>query len=167
MKEPALVIIKPDAIAKGIVGNILLKFAEANLEIVGIRVFKPTRKIVEEHYKNIKGKPFFKGTVDFFLGKYHRQNKIIAIVYYGKNAITKCRKIAGATSPEDAASQSIRGAFGRITTKGIYENVVHVSSSKAEARREIKLWFKPDTISKNIYKTKKINVKNQKARIWA
>jgi len=100
MKEPALVIIKPDAISKGIVGNILLKFAGKNLEIVGVRVFKPTRSIVEEHYKNIKGRAFFKGTVDFFLGKFHRQNKVIAIVYYGEDAIVKCRRLAGATSPE-------------------------------------------------------------------
>ena len=166
MKEPALVIIKPDAIAKGIVGNILLKLAETGLEIIGIRVFTPTRKIVEEHYKNIKRQPFFKGTVDFFLGKFHKQNKIIAIVYFGKEAIKKCRKVAGATSPEDALPQSIRGAYGRITTKGVYENVVHVSSSKADAKREIKLWFKPDSISKRIYPTKTITVSRHKARVW-
>ena len=166
MREPALVIIKPDAISKGIVGNILLKLAETNLEIIGIRVFKPTQKIVEEHYKNIKGQPFFKGTVDFFLGKFHKQNKIIAIVYYGEGAIKKCRKLAGATNPEDAMPQSIRGAYGRITTKGVYENVVHVSSSKADAKREIRLWFKPDTISRNVYPTERIIISSHKARIW-
>lgn len=167
MKEPALVIIKPDAVAKGIAGNILLKFAETDLEIIGIRIFHPSKKIVEEHYKNIKGRPFFRGTVDFFLGRHHRQNKIIAIVYYGEDAVVKCRKLAGATSPEDASPRSIRGAYGRITTRGVYENVIHVSSSKNDAKREIKLWFNPDTISMNIYPTKKITINQYKARVWA
>jgi len=166
MKEPALVIIKPDAISKGIVGNILLKFAEINLEIIGIRIFKPTRKIAEEHYRDIIKQPFFKGTVDFFLGKFHNLNKVIAFVYYGENAIVKCRKLAGSTNPEDATPQSIRGAYGRITTKGIYENVIHVSATKRDAKREIKLWFKPDTLSKNIYPTKRVLVQHHRARVW-
>ena len=167
MKELALVILKPDAIAKGLVGHILLKFAEANLEIIGINIFKPTRKLVEEHYNNIKGRPFFRGTVSFFMGKYHKNKRVIAVVYYGDNAVTKCRNLAGATNPEEAGPHTIRGAYGRITTRGIYENVVHVSSSKKETQREIKLWFTPDSISRKLYSTKTITVKLQKTRTWA
>lgn len=167
MKEPALVIIKPDAIAKGIVGNVLLKFAETKLEIIGMRVFTPSRKLVEEHYRGIKNKPFFKATVDFFLGKYHKRNKIIGIVYYGEKAVSVCRRIAGATNPEDAASNTIRGAYGRVTKNNIYENVVHVSSSKRETQREIKLWFDPDDMIRNIYKTKTTKLTDNKARVWA
>jgi len=166
MKEPALVILKPDAMAKGIEGNILLKFAETNLDIIATRVFKPSRKLVEEHYKDIKNQPFFRGTVDFFLGKFHKENKVLGLVYFGEDAIVKCRKLAGATSPEEASPHSIRGAYGKISPRGIYENVIHVSSSRNDAKREIKLWFKPDEIVKRIYPTKKITINNQKIRIW-
>jgi nucleoside-diphosphate kinase len=60
----------------------------------------------------------------------------------GKDAIAVCRRVAGATNPEEAHRRSIRGAFGRITQQGVWENLVHVSSDRKEARREIKLWFK-------------------------
>jgi len=166
MKESALVIIKPDGIVKDVVGNILIKFSQAKLEIIGMRVLKPTRKFSEEHYKNIKGQPFFEDVISYFIGKFHRQNKIIAIIYYGKGSIAKCRKIAGATNPEKAKAETIRSAYGRITTKGLYENVIHVSSDKIEAEREIKLWFNPDEVTKKIFPIKTKVVKLQKMRVW-
>ena len=141
MKEPALVIIKPDGMTKGLIANILTKFAQPDLEIVGMRLVRPSRTLAEEHYKHIKNKPYFEETVSYFFGRSHQEKKLLAIVYYGEDAIHRCRKIAGATNPEEADPNSIRGSYGRITTQGIYENVVHVSSNKNEVRREIKLWF--------------------------
>ena|SRR6185295_8000433 len=167
MKEPVLVILKPDAIAKGLVGDVLVRFAEIDLDIIGMRVCVPTKKLAEEHYENIRGQKFFRGTVDFFMGKYNKQNTVIAIVYYGKHAITKCRKLIGATNPEEAHPMSLRGMYGRVTTKGIYENVVHASSSSKDARREIRLWFSPDMISKPIYSTRKAVLEKQVVRVWA
>jgi len=167
MKQPALVIIKPDGMQKQLVGNVLTKFAQTGLEIVAIRVVKITRTIAEEHYKHLSRKPFFDELVDYFSGRYHNVNKLIAMIYYGNNAIKKCRDTAGATNPEDAAPESIRGSYGRITTGGIFENVVHVSSDAKEARREITLWFKPDDVSACLYPVKTTTEKSHKKRIWA
>ena len=166
MKEAVLVIIKPDAFNKRIVGNIFLKFAQTDLKIVAMRVVKPTPEFIEEHYQNIKNQPFFEEATSYLLGKYHQQKKIIVIIYHGANAIQECRRIAGATNPEDAEPSSIRGAYGRITTKGIYENVVHVSSDPKEAEREIKLWFDPEDIITNLYPSKIETKISYKKRIW-
>jgi len=84
-----------------------------------------------------------------------------------KGRLKKCRTIAGATNPEEAAPDSIRGSYGRITTAGIFENVVHVSSDKEEAEREIKLWFDPDDITTNLYSTKTKTVNACKKKVWA
>lgn len=167
MREPALIIIKPDGISKKLVGSILNKFAQTDLEIVAIRIVKTTRKLAEKHYTHIKKKPFFNDVVSYFCGEYHKEKKLLTLIYYGNDAIKKCRDVAGATNPEDARPESIRGSFGRITTKGLFENVVHVSSDKKEAEREIKLWFEPAEITAKLYpiKTKIINA--HKEKVWS
>jgi len=167
MKQPALVIIKPDGIVKKLMGNVLTKFAKTDLAIVAIRVVKTSRDIAEEHYKHLKGRPFFEGVVSYLGGELHNERKLIAIIYYGDDAIKKCRQIAGATNPEDAKPDSIRGSYGRITTAGIYENVVHVSSDKKEAEREIKLWFEPAHIAVNLYPTNTQMVLSCAKKVWA
>lgn len=164
MNEPALVIIKPDGISKNLVGKILEKFAKTQLDIVGMRVVQATRRQAQEHYKHLKEKPFFDEIVDYLSGAYHPNNKLIAIVYYGPEAIEKCRQIAGATNPEEAAEETVRGAYGRITPEGLFENVVHVSSDASEAQREIKLWFRPGDIVINLYPAK---AAGQKQKVWA
>ncbi len=165
-KIPALVIIKPEGLYRALVGEVLNKFSETSLEIVSMRLIEVSRFQAEEHYKNLQGQPFFKGVIDHLMGKYHEGSKVVAIVYYGKDAIKKCRKIAGATNPEDADPHSIRGAFGRITKEGIYENVVHVSSDAEEARREIRLWLTPGDIYAKIYPTKTIKENGVIKRVW-
>ena len=166
MKEPALVIIKPDGVTKGLLGPILQKFDVPGLQIVAMRIVQISRAVVEEHYKHLKGKHFFEDTVAYLAGELHKNDRLIAIIYYGTDAIKKCREVAGATNPEDADPRSIRGAFGRITTKGIYENIVHVSSDKNEAEREIKLWFVPDDISVSLYPTKTQTSQPERKRMW-
>lgn len=167
MKQAALVIIKPDGISKKLVGDVITKFAKTGLEIVAIRIVKTSRRLAEEHYKQLKGKPFFNDVVSYLSGQFHKEKKLLTVIYYGEEAIKKCRKIAGATNPEEAEPDSIRGAYGRITTGGIYENVVHVSSDKAEAEREIKLWFDPDDITVELYPTKTKFIEKCKKRTWA
>jgi len=166
MKEAALVIIKPDGISRGLVGDVFAKFKKTGLEVVAMRVAEISRDLAETHYQHLKGQPFFEGTVDYFLGKFHKRKKLIVIIYYGENAIKKCRKIAGATNPEEADPESIRGAFGRITTKGIFENVVHVSSDNMEAEREVKLWFRPSDIIVSLYPTKLSTIQVHKEKVW-
>ena len=93
------------------------------------------------------------------------RTKVMAMIYYGEGAIEKVRKKSGATNPEEADSVSIRGQYGRITTKGVYENVIHASTNQSEAEREIKLWFEPDEIIVDLYPAKRID-KNITKRIW-
>jgi nucleoside-diphosphate kinase len=91
----------------------------------------------------------------------------MALIYWGKEAIQKCRELAGATNPEEADPTSIRGSYGRILTSGLYENVIHVSSNIEEAQREIKLWFSPDEIIVDLYPTKDAVIKEYKMKTWS
>ena len=101
------------------------------------------------------------------MGEFHGRKKVMAMVYWGENAIEKCRTLAGATNPEEASSITIRGQYGRIKTTGVYENVIHVSSDAEEAEREIKLWFQPDDIIVDLYPTKTIKNTSEIKRVWA
>jgi nucleoside-diphosphate kinase len=101
------------------------------------------------------------------MGEYHTK-RVMAMVYHGDDAIQKVRGICGATNPEEAEPGTIRGSFGRITTKGIYENVIHASSDPKDVEREIKLWFEPDDIVfDKLYPTKQATITIQKKRVWA
>ena len=90
----------------------------------------------------------------------------MARVYWGEGAIQKVREICGSTNPEEADAVSIRSAYGRITTKGVYENVIHASTNTKEAEREIKLWFEPDEIIVDVYPTKEVKGKSERKRAW-
>ncbi|MDR3071057.1 MAG: nucleoside-diphosphate kinase [Endomicrobium sp.] len=169
MIEQLLILVKPDGIKKSLTGNILTKLSEARMFIIGAKAVKVDKKLAEEHYYQLKDKPFFDELVDYIQGKIYGEpwDRVLAFVYQGENAILRMRQIAGATNPEEADPVSIRGAYGRITTKGVYENVVHCSSSKLEAEREIKLWFKPEEIVNPIYSVKKVTIEKEERIIWA
>jgi len=166
MEQACLVIIKPDGIIKSLTGNIITALSETKLKIIGAKVFKVSRKLAEEHYKEHIGKPFYEELLSYIMGKYHA-DRVMALIYYGEDAITHVRSIAGSTNPEQAEPTSIRGRYGRITTKGVYENVVHASDSPESAEKEIKLWFKPEEIVYEIYPTKKNKVKDHEEMVWA
>lgn len=163
MKEAVLVIIKPDGMKEGVVGNVFSKLSRAKLEMIAVKILKPTKKLSEEHYCGIKGMPFFNQTISYFMGKTSKQKQLLSVIYYGDNAIKKMRKMAGDTNPEDAEANSIRGSYGRVTTKGVFENVIHVSSAKKDAKREIQLWYKPEEIMMSLYPTQK---KRMEGRVW-
>ncbi len=165
MIEQTLILIKPDGLKKSLTGNILTRLSETKLDIIGAKIVKVSRELAEEHYEGLREKPFFEELVRYIMGEYHKK-KVMALVYWGENAITKVRDICGKTNPEEADAVSIRGAYGRITTAGVYENVIHASASKEEAEREIKLWFEPEEIIENIYETK-IDTEERKKRRWA
>ncbi len=165
MKQQTLVLIKPDGLKKSLTGNVLTRLSETKLDIVAARIVKVSKKLAEEHYGHMKDKPFFGELIKYIMGEFHKK-KVMAMVYWGENAIDKVREICGSTNPEEADSVSIRGAYGRITTKGVYENVIHASTNQEEAEREIKLWFQPDEIIVDAYPTKTITIKNEKKRTW-
>lgn len=165
MKNQTLVLIKPDGLKKSLTGNVLTRLSETKLDIIGAKIVRVSRELAQEHYRELKNKPFFEELIKYIMGHYHKK-KVMALVYWGEGAIAKVRKICGATNPEEADMVSIRGQFGRITTKGVYENVIHASATEKEAKREIMLWFKPDELIAPIYRIKKITIK-KKVSIWA
>ena len=167
MIEQTLVLIKPDGLKKSLTGNILTRLSETKLEIVAAKITQVSRQLAEEHYRHMKEKPFFEELIKYIRGELHQRCKVMAMIYWGEGAIGKVRQLAGATNPEEADSISIRGAYGRITTQGLYENVIHTSSNIEEAEREIKLWFKPDEIIVDIYPVKTIERDKAKQRVWA
>jgi len=167
MSEAVLILIKPDGLKKSLTGNILSRLAETKLEIVAAKMTRVSEQLAKQHYAQLKDKPFFADLIHYLRGELHDRKKVMALVYWGKDAIKKCRELAGATNPEEADSTSIRGSYGRITTSGVYENVVHVSSNPEEAQREIKLWFSPDEIIVDLYKVKEIPGKDLLLKVWA
>ncbi len=167
MNQAVLILIKPDGLKKSLTGNILTRLSETKLEIVAAKMVRVSRELAQEHYKHLKGKPFFEDLVKYIRGELHDRRKVMALVYWGKEAIKKCRELSGATNPEEAEATSIRGSYGRITTSGVYENVIHVSSNEDEAQREIKLWFEPDESIVDLYQTKEIIEKEYARKAWA
>ena len=164
MFQKTLVLIKPDGIAKSLTGNIITKLSEAKLEIAACKCVRVSEELATEHYKHLSEKSFFQDLIKYIRGEYHKP-KVLAMVYYGEDALNKVRQLAGATNPEESEVDSIRGKYGRITTKGVYENVIHTSSDPQEAEREIKLWFQPDEIIFDIYPTRVEDVTERK-KVW-
>ncbi len=164
MIEQTLILIKPDGLKKSLTGNILTRLSETKLDIVASRIVEVSRELAERHYAHLKDMPFFEDLIKYITGEYHKK-KVMALVYWGEDAIRKVRDISGKTNPEEADAVSIRGAYGRITTKGVYENVIHASANREEAEREIKMWFEPDEIIVDIYPVEE-KQKTVKVREW-
>jgi nucleoside-diphosphate kinase len=167
MVNQTLILIKPDGLKKSLTGNILTRLSETKLEIVGAKIVKVSKELAEKHYVHLKDEPFFDELIKYIMGEMHERRKVMAMVYWGEDAIGKVKELAGATNPEKADPVSIRGQYGRITTKGLYENVIHASANGEEAENEIKLWFKPDEIIVDIYPTKEIIEEEVRKRTWA
>ena len=147
MIEKSLVIIKPDGVERGLVGEIIKRFENAGLKIVGIKMVWIDKKFAEKHYQAHKAQPFFKELVEFIT-----EGPVVAFVVEGVHAVENARRLVGATSPNEAAPGTIRGDFAHISMayaskKGLGgKNVIHASGSKQEADAEIKLWFKKEEL---------------------
>lgn len=131
--EKTLVLIKPDAVKKNVIGKIIDIYEQNNLYVENLKMVLPVRKTLEEHYEEHKEKPFFEKLIGSIEGK-----KVVAIVISGENSITKVRKINGNTDPMKADKGTIRNLYG----SSISENAVHGSSDVQAAEREITIWFK-------------------------
>ena len=130
--EHTLIVLKPDAVSRGLCGEILARFEKRGFKIVEMKLLTVSRELAEEHYAEHKEKPFFPGLVDFITS-----SPSLAMVLEGQNAITLTRAMIGATSPLDANPATIRGTY----TSDKQLNLVHGSDSPEAAQREIKLWF--------------------------
>jgi nucleoside-diphosphate kinase len=166
-EQATLVIIKPDGLKKSLTGNILTRLSETRLKIVAAKVVRVSRALAEKHYAHLSKKPFFEELVRYITGDLHGDDRVLALVYWGDNAIDKIRDLAGATNPEQAVPTTIRGQYGRILTSGVFENVIHASSEPEEAEREIKLWFEPHDIVMDLYPVREAPASERKSRVWA
>ena len=134
--EQTLVLIKPDAMARQLAGEILARFERRGLKIREAKLLTVDRPLAEEHYAEHKEKPFFGELVEFITSA-----PTLALVLEGEGAIATVRATMGATNPADATPGSIRGDFAL----SMPDNLVHGSDSQESATREIALWF-PDGV---------------------
>jgi nucleoside-diphosphate kinase len=132
--ERTLVLVKPDAMQRGLAGEIIARWERRGLRIAGLKLMRVTEALARQHYAEHDGKPFFKGLVDFITS-----SPVIAAVLEGPDAVEAVRQSNGATNPIQAAPGSIRADFG--LDKG--RNLVHASDSPASAQREIAIFFTP------------------------
>lgn len=147
--QQSLVLIKPDAVKRNLIGPVLTKLDEIKLTLVGAKLMVVTDQLANEHYAEHVGKPFFAQLVEYITGRLHGGNvPVMALVLEGDDAIQKIRALGGNTNPEKAEPNTVRGMFGRITTAGVFENVLHASATPDEARKEVSLWFKPEELLK-------------------
>jgi nucleoside-diphosphate kinase len=133
--ERTLVLIKPDAMQRGLAGRILARLERRGLRIVAMRLFQMDQALARRHYAEHDGKPFFEGLISYITSC-----PIIAAVFEGTNAVDVVRKTMGATNPAAAEPGTIRGDLALETGR----NLIHGSDSLDSARREIALFFRED-----------------------
>jgi nucleoside-diphosphate kinase len=158
--EQTLVLIKPDALLYSLTGFIIERISAVyNPVIAASKVVKPTQELAEEHYINIRGKPFYKATLRYIQGELHypsqpEKRRVMAIVYQGADIVNRIKTYFGPTKPKDA--KRLAKEEGLITLRSqlsytdysvdqeeLIDNAVHASENTTEAEREIKLWFEP------------------------
>lgn len=136
--ERTLSIIKPDAVKKNVIGEILSRFEKANLKIVGCKMLQLTRAQAEEFYAVHKNRPFFPDLVSFML-----TGPVVVSVLEGPNAVAMNRQLMGATDPKQAEKGTIRADFA----SSIDANAVHGSDSLENAKIEVNFFFKANELS--------------------
>ncbi|MGL5087766.1 MAG: nucleoside-diphosphate kinase [Clostridium sp.] len=132
MMERSLVLIKPDAVEKNLIGKIINHYEGAGLKVIALKMEMITEEFAANHYAEHKGKVFYDSLIEFIV-----RNPLCALVLEGDDAIHKVREINGATNPEKAAEGTIRKLYAASNR----ENCVHSSDCIESATREIKLWF--------------------------
>ncbi len=130
--DRTLILVKPDAVARNLTGEILARFERKGLRIVALKQMTMSRELAEQHYAEHREKPFFGELADFITS-----GPLVALVLEGRAAVAAARQLIGATNPLEAAPGSIRGDFAVETG----ENMVHGSDSDASAAREVGLFF--------------------------
>lgn len=152
MIEQTFVALKPDAVQRGLIGEIIKRFEQAGLKIAAMKMVWVTPEFSKKHYKDHVEKAFYKGLEEFIV-----QGPVIGMVIEGISSIETVRKIVGPTEPKSAPPGTIRGDFSHHSysytdKKGIaIKNLIHASGNKKDAEYEINLWFTKDEIHN--YKT--------------
>jgi len=140
--ERTFVLIKPDGVYRGLIGEIIKRFEQRGLKIIGLKMVWIDREHAEKHYEEHKDKFFFEGLVDYIT-----EGPVVAMVLEGANAVENVRKIVGSTEPKKSLPGTIRGDFAHLSYERAdsvgkpMKNLIHASDSVESAQREIKLWF--------------------------
>ena len=135
--ERTLIIVKPDGVQRGLTGEIIKRFEQRGLRIVGMKFMSVSRDLAERHYAIHKEKPFFAGLVNYIIS-----SPVVVIALEGTNAVQAARTTIGSTKPNEAAAGSIRGDLALE----IGRNLVHGSDSVDNGKQEIALWFKTEEL---------------------
>lgn len=137
-KERTFLMIKPDGVQRGCIGQIIQRFERRGYKLVALKMMTPTDSLLKEHYQNIADKPFFAD-----ICKYMSSGPVVPMVWEGKNVVLTARDMLGATDPLKSTPGTIRADFGI----DIGRNVIHGSDSVTTAEREIALWFSIDELN--------------------
>ncbi len=132
MVKETFVMIKPDGVKRKLIGEVIKRFEQKEMEIVGLKMVQLTKEQAESLYEMHKGKDFFEKLINYTIS-----GPVVLMKIRGEEAIINCRIVIGATRPQERHAGSIRGDFAASLT----ENVVHASSSNEDAKREISLFF--------------------------
>ena len=135
--QRTLVLIKPDGVQRGLIGEIISRLEKRGLILIGLKFQQVSKEFAESHYNAHIGKPFYKGLV-----KYITSAPLVAMVWEGTEAIKAVRQTVGATNPLEAAPGTIRHDLSLLTSR----NLIHASDSEETAENEIKMWFDPAEI---------------------
>ena len=131
-RERSFIMIKPDGVQRGLVGEIIGRFERKGFKLVGLQMSQPGRAHFEQHYSDLSTKAFFPGLVN-----YAASGPVVAMVWEGNNVVRTGRKMLGATRPDDSEPGTIRGDYAI----DVGRNVIHGSDSVDSANKEIDLWF--------------------------
>ncbi|TVQ59453.1 MAG: nucleoside-diphosphate kinase [Spirulina sp. DLM2.Bin59] len=130
--ERTFIMIKPDGVQRGLVGDVIKRFETKGFTLVGMKFMAVSRELAEQHYDVHKERPFFQGLVDFITS-----SPVVAMVWAGEGVVASARKIIGATNPLTAEPGTLRGDF----CIEVGRNLIHGSDAIETAQREIGLWF--------------------------
>ncbi len=135
--EKTFVLIKPDGVQRGLIGEVIARLERRGLQLIGAKFMQVSQELAETHYEIHKGKPFYEGLI-----QYITSSPVMAMVWEGPNAVAAVRQTMGATNPINAAPGSIRHDFG----VDIGRNITHASDSPENGEKETALWFKHEEL---------------------
>ncbi|OQR79246.1 nucleoside diphosphate kinase B-like [Tropilaelaps mercedesae] len=137
-RERSFIMVKPDGVQRGLVGDIISRFEKRGYKLVAMKIMQASKLLLEKHYAELDGKPFFKGLVE-----YMASGPVVPMVWEGHDIVNTGRKMIGATNPLQSEPGTIRGDY----CIQVGRNVIHGSDSIASAEKEINLWFEPKEIA--------------------
>ena len=135
--QQTLILLKPDAVQRRLVGEITRRFERKGLRLAGLKLLQPTRELAERHYAVHQGKSFYESLLAFLTS-----GPTVAMVWEGREAVAVCRRLMGETDGAKAGPGTVRGDFAL----SVQNNLVHGSDSPENAAAEIALWFKPEEL---------------------